>query len=290
MTILVRGSAIALVAVATACSSRPLRAVAEKSNGGPPPHQTAGVPFEGSVADGDDATPPDETVTPTTGTADAGTAAPLTDLRLNFWSSTIHTGFDGTSVFDVPIAAAVEGENSKYEVVVEPANTAKIKFSIGDTAIATGKFIPTPKSSTLEVYGLTRYKFGLITPKAAGTTTLTATDGTRTATAEIVITNYTPEQLALGKTRYNAPTKPSELRKPCTSCHGTDNAPSHDPFLQAGYSDEEILDIVTKGFRISAADGKQQPLKVPGGHMWNLTAGERIGVPGYLRSLPALKF
>jgi hypothetical protein len=301
MTTFTRDSlvAAALTAMLAAACSGPSSAPADGANTakGQGKPAAGGDGVGGATGGGDNgATPPEDKpktdVTPpnSSGGGDAGVP------KLFVWNDKkIFAGFDGTTNFDVTTAAmvAIPPENGSDEPATDAAATAKIKFSIVNTAIATVKPIALPTAAFLKNYpGLMVSTFAVITPRAAGSTTLRATDGTQTVESEIVVTAYTAALLAVGKTRYTAPANASPTRKACTSCHGMPQAVDHDTFMQSWYSDTEILEMVTKGQRVYFGDTMPTPFdmgELKDKHTWDLTADEQKAIPAYLRSLHTLK-
>jgi hypothetical protein len=220
-----------------------------------------------------------------------GSGAPSGPV-LYLWSDTIHGGFDGQHPFLIPTSAVmVQGTDQNATPV---AFTHPPTFTVADTSVATVAVVPAPNIPGAQGDPFfAASSFALITPKAAGQTTLTVTYDTQTVKATLAITAYTAQDVTLGQTRYTAPANPGATRLACAGCHapGSDagvDAPTHDPFFQQDLSDADLLVIVEKG--LYDANDPNSALKAPGGHKWNLTTDEEKAIPAYLRSIPPMGF
>ncbi|MBX3191139.1 MAG: hypothetical protein KF819_29350 [Labilithrix sp.] len=189
---------------------------------------------------------------------------------LLFRPDAIHTGFDGTRTFKVPIAV--------YD------SDADLTVTASDAAAVT---IAPTKLKNPVVDGVTdNGKYFLITAKKAGAITLTAKSKGRTATATLTITDYAAGRWAAGEARYTAAGTGAD--RPCTSCHVNGEAIDHSPASLATASDMEVGIIVTTGVKpgpggtSSTIVIKSEP-ETP--HAWNVTQQEQDGLVTYLRAL-----
>jgi hypothetical protein len=180
-----------------------------------------------------------------TGNGNTGTPA-ATDLQII--PATVYTGFDGTDAFKAPVIS-VGGQN--------------VKWTLSDPGAATLE--PSADGSQL-----------MIVTKKAGSFTLTATAGGKTATAKLSVTAYTNAQHAAGAKRYGA----SEGGDPpCSTCHGGASGKDHTPTQLVFDTDDEIIDTFTKG-----VDPEGVPVPTAK-HKWTVTEPEKLGLVSYLRSL-----
>ena len=126
--------------------------------------------------------------------------------------------------------------------------------------------------------------WGLVDVLGAGTTMVTATSGSQSATAMLVVTQYTQEQVAVGRKRYYEPDNPGGARQACNDCHGSVQGADHSPLEMAYFPDDQVLKAIV--------DGKYDDGYVLQGvdHRWNLTDEEAQGIVPFLRSLAPMVF
>ena len=203
------------------------------------------------------------------------------DLQIFF--SPMYTGFDGTHQFQIP---AVVGN-------VDPTT---ITWSVSDPALA-------DLQNDAALGGV------MISSRGAGNLTVMASGGGACGTSELTITASTPDDWEVGNKRYNNGIKlvgdvPGRGRAPadagppmtdvsCTNCHGpTAMGPyktvSHSPEQTGGFSDEDLVNIFTKGMVpiggyfdssfVSYRDWQRF-------HRWDMSPAEAKGIIVYLRSL-----
>ncbi|HLU65037.1 MAG TPA: cytochrome c [Kofleriaceae bacterium] len=199
------------------------------------------------------------------GDADGGWSSDFPDGSVEHYlmPEVAHSGFDGTSTYEVPVYTTLE------EAV----------FEIDDTAVATVEPLVLPPELE-DVLGSFGKSWAMITTQQAGTTTFTATAGDVTLEASLIVLAYDPAVVAVGSQRYNDPASPNDTdRIACHSCHGQPDGVDHTPLALAYFEDAEILQMVRDGMY---PDGGE----VNGGnHKWNFTAEEAAGIVPYLRSL-----
>jgi hypothetical protein len=183
-----------------------------------------------------------------------------------------HSGFNSAATFRVMFAT---NERSPSWVVADPS-------------IATIAPAPAPTIAGLDERDLS---FALVTTTKAGETTVSAISAGTTLTARLVVKDYTADQLAVGKARYEtASTDPA--RPPCASCHAKEGGVDHSPLKMAGFDDPTILGVIENatypasptGQSTTSAYAPKGPLKFTG-HKWNLTDPEKDGILAHLRSL-----
>ena len=191
------------------------------------------------------------------------------------------SAYDGAHLFKVP--ATVEG-----------ADPGTIKWSASNSAMVD---IVTEAA----VGGV------MISPRASGTVNIIATAGSVCGVSLLTITEATSDDWMVGNMRYNngvvligpvtlGGSRPDAGMRDvaCTNCHGptaTMNAfrtVSHTPQQTGGFSDEDLLNIFTKG--ILPLDGYFDSSVVPFNqwrqfHLWQMSPQEAKGVIVYLRSL-----
>jgi hypothetical protein len=149
----------------------------------------------------------------------------------------------------------------------------------------------------------------LITTRKPGEVRIIAKAGPLSGSAMLKITAFTPEQQAAGEMRYNnaiplpsfnfdrdaGPPDPRMFMIPddlsCKNCHGAGATAldvEHTPQQTGGYSDEELIGIITMGTK---PPGAKFHTMVPQFiytmfHTWGATEEEKTGLVAYLRSLP----
>jgi hypothetical protein len=204
---------------------------------------------------------------------------PKNDLQIFF--SPMYTSFDGVHPFQIP---AVVGN-------VDPAS---ITWTVSD-------------SQMVDLQNDVALGGTMISARKAGSVTVIATGGGKCGTSELNVTAATVEDWNVGNMRYNNGIKlvgdvgrgrPADAGPPmtdvsCTNCHGpTAMGPyktvSHSPEQTGGFSDQELVDIFTKGVvpiggyfdsSIVSYNRWQQF------HRWDMSPAEAKGVVVYLRSL-----
>jgi len=197
-----------------------------------------------------------------TGASDASslTDAPLPVQPLSFLPSKAFTGVDGTHTFRAPFAI-YHADNDLSVAVADP--------TIADIAAA----------ALIDSKGDTGAYF-MITAKAPGQTTLTATSGGRTASATLTVAQYDGSRYALGEKRY---TNDAGADPPCTKCHGGADGVDHSPATLSGIDDPSVATIITTGI----VNGT--PITEVN-HAWMLSDSDRDGLITYLRALPPKGF
>jgi hypothetical protein len=184
-----------------------------------------------------------------------------------------HSGFNANARFRVMFATSAQ----------DP------RWAVADPEIATIEPSAPPAVPDLDARNL---RFALVTTTKAGETTVTMTAGGTTLTSRLVVKAYTDEQLAIGRTRYEA-ADPDPARAPCASCHAKPGGVDHSPLKMAGFDDATILGVIREatypesptGQSTTSAYAPRGPLKFTG-HRWKLTEPETDGILAHLRSLP----
>jgi hypothetical protein len=203
----------------------------------------------------------------------------------------------GTLVFkNSPIYSAyVPNREAQVPVTLKDASLRGMgaKFSSSDESIATVTDTPTG---------------GLVTVKKAGTVSILVSLAGETGAAKLTITEFTEAQWMAGQARFSkselAIKNPTGgaisallLRDPanrdangaCNTCH-TAQAKTlkieNTPTQIAGYSDDELITIFTKGAK---PEGATQSSMVPSFawgsfHTWDATDEEKQGLVAYLRT------
>ena len=211
-------------------------------------------------------------------------------LQIEF--AKMYTGYDGVHDFKLP--ARIEGaKNIKWSA--SPAGVVEFLkgSSAGETLI---HVINAPTSGTTAV-------------------TITAKVGSLSATAPLTITGATPEMWQEGSDRYNNGViytwghdgggggggdppdgghrqhPPPDPHLACTNCHaqGGDREGEdveHTPTQTAGYSDEDLVHIITEATKPAGIPQRIMPLpqwqKI---HKWQMDEQQLAGIVVYLRSL-----
>jgi hypothetical protein len=234
----------------------------------------------GSSSDGDD---DDDTAaggsSGSGSNAGGSTSTPATgDLKIVF--SPMYSGFDGQNTYRIP--AIVSG-------------VGNVEWSASDPSMV--DLEPDADSGGV-----------MITTRAAGKVTIMAKAGALSGSSELTITQFTPEQRALGEMRYNNnipfPTfmfdpdagmpRPQDIMIPdnlsCKNCHGSGATAldvEHTPQQTGGYSDDQLIAIITMGMKPMGAQFHTPipPFLYTMFHTWDATAEEKTGLIAYLRSL-----
>jgi hypothetical protein len=213
--------------------------------------------------------------------AGANALAPVgTDLDADIFFSPAYSSFDGVHTFQVPMTvkgySAIEWETENKDLVdLEKINPNTV----------------------------------MITTRKAGTARIIARAGSLSGSTMLHITESTDADWNLGKERYtNAAvlmidrqmammqamqggmmiTIPDDLS--CKNCHGSGAmalSVEHTPQQTGGYSDEELVNIFTKGAKPPTAGWKSGiPMQLYMSlHTWSATEEEKRGLVAYIRSL-----
>ncbi len=184
--------------------------------------------------------------------------APL--RALSWLPAKVFTGSDGVHTFRAPLAV-YDGRDDLAVSVADPSVVEIVKASLTN-----------PQGDTGAYY--------LLTAKAAGQTTVTATSRGRTASATVSVVAYDSSRYAAGETRYTAG---AGSDPPCTNCHGGPSGVDHSPATLSGIDDQSVATIVTTGI-VNAT-----PITAVN-HAWTLSDVERDGIVTYLRALPPKGF
>jgi len=202
------------------------------------------------------------------------------DLVIHF--PKMYSAFDGQHEFKVPVAVD---------------SVKSVKWSVSDPEIAD---IERQADGT-----------AMLTMRRAGTVTVLAKAGSLEGSAELVVTAAKDGEWEAGNQRYNngvvlkrgegrrdgggggapPPSDPARKQASCTNCHGgaggADADVEHTPMQTAGYSDQELIDIFTKGKKPAGVkqrivNSKERWQRM---HQWEMDEFAVKGVVVYLRSL-----
>jgi hypothetical protein len=142
----------------------------------------------------------------------------------------------------------------------------------------------------------------MITVRKSGTTTIRAQSGSLAGSAPLTITEATPDDWQSGSARYNdgviimhgqhgegggGGMGPNQ-QAACTNCHGDGSKMDvqHTPMQTAGYSDDDLVNIFTKGEKPQGVPQRIMPFdKWHQIHQWAMPEDAVKGVVVYLRSL-----
>jgi hypothetical protein len=145
----------------------------------------------------------------------------------------------------------------------------------------------------------------MVTARKAGKVTITAKNGSLSGKTELHITDADAEEWEAGNQRYNSGIilerkrgdggwdggnrdQPKEQRPAaCTQCHANGQEDvEHTPMQTGGYSDEQLVDIMTKGKKPAGAEFRIRTQRwYENNHRWSMTEFEQKGLIVYLRSL-----
>ena len=201
-----------------------------------------------------------------------GSKASSSSGPLSITPTQLYSGFDGTTPFH--IGAIANG-------------AAHVTWSIGDPSIAD------LQANGAEV---------TLTTKSAGSTMLTVTDGTHTASVPLTVTQYTLDQHMTGRMRYTRGDRQPrrdggvfmipdggfgrggsfEDRKPCTDCHGIARI-EHGPNQCGWMSDDELKHVILDGTRPDGSPVYDQDDSLS--HHWRVEDPDAL--VAYIRSLAA---
>ena len=186
----------------------------------------------------------------------------------------LFSGFNGTDTFQVPVFLFGEF-------------TGEVTWESLDPAVATIAPVARPSDAGPPVEGF-REEFAMVTTTGAGTTKIRGTAGGETIEMDINVTQYTVDQVAAGRQRYNMPANPDEAaRKACASCHALANGVDHSPNWLSPLGDAEILGAIRTG--VYEFEGGRYELRGVN-HAFDLTDAEAQGIVPFLRSLPPRGF
>jgi hypothetical protein len=197
----------------------------------------------------------------------------------------VHAGYDGVRDFLVPVYTDLS-----HHVAGSPS------WSSGNPSIAT--IAPAAPPEQYPRRGV----WAMITPQAAGETTVSATIGGYTVTSQLIVSAYTAAQVAAGEDRYNA--SGTGDRRGCASCHLQEDGVDHSPTEMAYHPDDALFLVITEGRYPDLCidnDGEACTCDTDGctresgyvlgtSHEWNLTEAEAEGIVPYLRALPPRGF
>jgi hypothetical protein len=212
----------------------------------------------------------------TGGTGGAGGGGTQCTVGMQLVFSPAYSAYDGVNTYKVPIIA--------LDI------TETVKWSASDPSMVD----LTPDAVDFGDAGALPGRGVMVQTRQAGKVTIRATAGSACGQTELTIADGTPALRQIGSDRYNngvAISFDGGRTPACTNCHGaTSNTMffdvQHTPQQTGGYTDEDIINIFTKG---------QKP---PGGgcraiscgvwssfHKWDATEEETKGIVFYLRSL-----
>lgn len=198
-------------------------------------------------------------------------------------------------VYDPMYAALVEGHPAQLPVTLHRsyANRQNARYSSADPSIA--EVVPTTEGA-------------MITAKKEGKVSILVELDTRRGSAVLTIKKYTEAEWLRGEARYNAPsralssadggrpraidliTSPSTRNASgaCSTCHSAKAEILNiedTPMQTAGYSDEELLAIITKGQRPDWVERPMSPQFAWGEkHAWTVSDEDQRGLIAYLRT------
>lgn len=197
----------------------------------------------------------------------SGTGGPLAITPTQLYS-----GFDGTTPFRIGAIAS---------------GASHVTWSLADPSLA-----------DLQADGLQV----TLTTRAAGSTMLTATDGSHTVSVPLTVTQYTVDQHETGHRRYTMGERRArpdggvimipdggfgrggsfEDRKPCTDCHGIARI-EHGPNQCGWMTDDELKAVILNGTRPDGTPVYDQDDTLS--HHWRVSDPDAL--VAYIRSLAA---
>jgi hypothetical protein len=169
-----------------------------------------------------------------------------------------YTGFDGTHDFKVPVTSELTGT---------------LTWSVSDPALAT--VTPLAMNQVPMDFQFPGVQWAMVTAKKAGTGKIQVTNGTKSATADLIVTAYTAADYTVGQTRYMAG---------CSTCHTGAGGVDHSPTILEFSSDADLITAITTG---AYPDGYK--LRAPN-HMFMLSDAEKKGIMPYIRAQPPKGF
>jgi hypothetical protein len=188
---------------------------------------------------------------------------------------TYYSGFDGQNVYEVPMAFVGDGQTPTFAAqntsIANMVTTLRIDHS-------TNAQVPAGVVMT----GV------LFQTYSAGQTTINATYKGMTYSAQLLVTQYTTAEVALGDQRYNNPANANTTnRVSCVSCHGSIQD-VHATASLDDLSDDKLVGIAVDGDSVTQVDPTtgqiQTVMPNNGDHKWDVTGPERAGVPPFFRS------
>ncbi len=168
-----------------------------------------------------------------------------------------YTGFDGTHSYQ--LAVSVAGAASDLKLAASDPSAVDIKAAVNTN----------PEADPSEVWFL-------VTAKKAGSVTLTATSGGKTAESKLTIASYSTARWDTGNQRYH---NGEGGDPPCAQCHEKAGGPDHSPLTLSPVDDESAKTVITAGIVNNI------PIKGVN-HKWQATPAELDGLVTYLRALP----
>lgn len=207
-------------------------------------------------------------------------------------SESNNTEADDLEVLFSPAYSAHDGEH-EFKIPLSVAGVNNIDWSASDPDMVDLD----PQSKGLV----------LVTTRKPGTVTITAKKGSLRGTTKLTITDATAEEWEAGNARYNngivlkrgerrdgggggwegGTPSPERQQAACTNCHarGKDDV-EHTPMQTGGYSDQELIDIFTKGQKPEGAEMRlwtaERWSRI---HKWTMDEHAVKGLVVYLRSL-----
>jgi hypothetical protein len=124
----------------------------------------------------------------------------------------------------------------------------------------------------------------LVEVKKAGTFTLTAKAGGKSATASLEVATYTDAQYKLGEQRYlNDASVDGGTVRSCDSCHQGGAKIDHSPATMASATDAQLVTVIRTGIAVAG-----NPIVSAQGHRWtDVDDATARGLVAYLRALPS---
>jgi len=186
----------------------------------------------------------------------------------------MYSAYDGVHLFQVPATVAS----------IDPA---AITWSLSDPSIADMAIVPNGVMLTIQ---------------KAGSATLIASAGSLCGTSLLTVTEFEPELWEVGSARYNSGmvlnrglmVTGDPIEAACTSCHGESatsglfRTVAHTPAQTGGFSDEELIKIVTEAILPEGAYFDESIVKKEMWqqfHKWRMEDDQRDAIIVYLRSL-----
>ena len=136
-----------------------------------------------------------------------------------------YTGFDGTHAYQLPVSVA--GSASDLTLTASDPSAVDIKPAVNTN----------PEADPSE-------KWFLVTTKKAGSVTLTARSGGKSAESKLTITAYSTARWDTGNQRYH---NGEGGDPPCAQCHEKAGGPDHSPLTLSPVDDESAKTVITAG-------------------------------------------
>lgn len=199
-------------------------------------------------------------------------------------SEAASTGADDLEILFSPAYSAFDGAH-EFKVPAKVDGVKNVKWSASDPEMV--DLDPQADGSVL------------ITTRKAGTVTIIAKNGSLSGKSELTITQATPEEWQAGQERYNngvvlerrrgdgGKNREQAKQAACTNCHGPGaNDVEHTPMQTGGFTDQELVDIFTKGKKPDGVEQRIMPAERWSRiHQWSMTELATKGLVVYLRSL-----